>query len=85
MSAVESDSLPMGAPGSSLVAYMPHTGLLINDDNFLPEMRESEALFIPLRIQSSHFRSGCQLRRKRAAFRILEEGHGPDRCTVCDV
>nr|UGK56864.1 hypothetical protein [Escherichia coli] len=27
-------------PGSSLVAYMPHTGLLINDDNFLPEMRE---------------------------------------------
>ncbi|TRQ52884.1 restriction endonuclease subunit M, partial [Salmonella enterica subsp. enterica serovar Panama] len=40
MSAVESDSLPMGAPGSSLVAYMPHTGLLINDDNFLPEMRE---------------------------------------------
>lgn len=32
MSAVESDSLPMGAPGSSLVAYMPHTGLLINDD-----------------------------------------------------
>ena len=26
MSAVESDSLPMGAPGSSLVAYMPHTG-----------------------------------------------------------
>lgn len=40
MSAVESDFPPMGVPVSSQVAYMPQTGLTINDSNFLPEMRE---------------------------------------------
>ncbi|RVR37231.1 DUF4942 domain-containing protein, partial [Enterobacter hormaechei] len=40
MSAVESDFPQMGAPGNSLVACMPLTGLSVNEDNFLPEMRE---------------------------------------------
>lgn len=40
MSAVESYFPPMDAPGSSLAAYMPHTGLSVNEDSFLPEMRE---------------------------------------------
>ncbi len=40
MSAVESDFPQMGTPGNSLVACMPLTGLSVNEDNFLPEMRE---------------------------------------------
>nr|UGK56492.1 hypothetical protein [Escherichia coli] len=95
---------------------MPHTGLLINDDNFLPEMREeldvinrqvesyNDELSL-LRSMSAQFlkcgnqklysylsgynhlisEADASYAEKRAAFRILEEGHGPDRCTVCDV
>lgn len=40
MSAVESNFPQIGAPGNSLVACMPLTGLSVNEDNFLPEMRE---------------------------------------------
>ncbi len=40
MSAVESNFPQIGAPGNSLVACMPLTGLSVNEDNFLPEMRD---------------------------------------------